>query len=35
MAGGPVGNMTIKVDLDGTGFNKGIAGLNKIGRAHV
>ena len=29
MAGGPVGNMTIKVDLDGTGFNKGIAGLNR------
>ena len=26
---GPVGNMTIKVDLDSTGFNKGMSGLNR------
>ncbi|MFO3691179.1 phage tail tape measure protein [Staphylococcus felis] len=25
----PVGNMVIRVDLDGAGFNKGIAGLNR------
>ena len=29
MAGGPIGNMTIKVDLDSTGFNKGMSGLNR------
>ncbi|NHA36202.1 phage tail tape measure protein [Staphylococcus schleiferi] len=26
---GPIGNMVIRVDLDGSGFNKGIAGLNR------
>ncbi|EGQ3534039.1 phage tail tape measure protein [Staphylococcus pseudintermedius] len=25
----PIGNMVIRVDLDGAGFNKGIAGLNR------
>ncbi|MDT0895774.1 phage tail tape measure protein [Staphylococcus pseudintermedius] len=25
----PIGNMVIRVDLDGSGFNKGIAGLNR------
>ncbi|WP_204253903.1 phage tail tape measure protein [Mammaliicoccus sciuri] len=25
----PVGNMVIKVDLDGSGFNKGVTGLNR------
>ncbi|WP_353418268.1 phage tail tape measure protein (plasmid) [Staphylococcus delphini] len=26
---GPIGNMVIRVDLDGSGFNKGIAGLDR------
>ncbi|UNB47670.1 phage tail tape measure protein [Staphylococcus coagulans] len=30
---GPIGNMVIRVDLDGSGFNKGIAGLNRQMRA--
>lgn len=25
----PIGNMVIKVDLDGSGFNRGVAGLNR------
>lgn len=29
----PAGNMVIRVDLDGSGFNKGIAGLNRQMRA--
>lgn len=27
--GNPIGNMVIRVDLDGSGFNKGMAGLNR------
>lgn len=27
--GNPIGNMVIKVDLDGSGFNKGVTGLNR------
>ena len=25
----PIGNMVIKVDLDGSGFNRGVTGLNR------
>ncbi|WP_375156759.1 hypothetical protein, partial [Staphylococcus aureus] len=24
----PIGNMVIKVDLDGSGYNRGVTGLN-------